>query len=133
MLILPIQAVNPVAMIEPHLIPLFAPIARAATEIAIFAYLDSAGRLLALRHVPSQGTMEVEVPIRAIAGDALAFGAEQVVMAHNHPSGDPEPSRDDLATTRRIAAALNALGIRLVDHLVLAGDTVTSLRARGLL
>lgn len=120
-------------MIDPHLIRLFAPIARTATEIAIFAYLDSRGRLLGVRHVPSSTIAKVDVPIRAIAGDALAFGAEQVVMAHNHPSGDAEPSRDDLAATRRIATALNALGIRLVDHLVLAGDAVTSLRARGLL
>ncbi|WEK43499.1 MAG: JAB domain-containing protein [Candidatus Sphingomonas colombiensis] len=112
---------------------LFMPIARAQTEIAIFAYLNSAGQLLALRHVPSGNVAEVEVPIRAIAGDALAFGADQVMMAHNHPSGDAEPTRDDLATTRRIATALDALGIRLVDHLVLAGGSITSLRARGLL
>ncbi len=121
------------AMIDPEITRLFLPIARATTEIAIFAYLDSAGRLLALRHVPSGHAAEVEVPIRAIAGDALAFGADQVMMAHNHPSGKPEPTRDDLATTRRIATALDALGIRLVDHLVLAGGRIISLRARGLL
>ncbi len=120
-------------MIDPHLMRLFAPIACTATEIAIFAYLDSRGRVLGVRHVHSSTVAEVDVPIRAIAGDALAFGADQVVMAHNHPSGDPEPSRDDLAVTRRIATALNALGIRLVDHLVLAGDRAISLRARGLL
>ena len=120
-------------MIDLHMAQLFTPIAHAKTEIAIFAYLDSAGKLLALRHVPSGNISEMEVSIRAIAGDALAFGAERVVMAHNHPSGDAEPSRDDLIATRRVATALDALGIRLVDHLVLAGDAITSLRARGLL
>ncbi|MFT3978435.1 MAG: JAB domain-containing protein [Sphingomonas bacterium] len=120
-------------MIAPNLLHLFAPIARTGNEIAIFAYLDSAGRLLGARHVLSERIDAIHVPIRAVAGDALAFGAEQVVMAHNHPSGDAEPSRDDLLATRRVAAALNTLEIRLVDHLVLAGDRVTSLRGRGLL
>ena len=120
-------------MIDPLMIGLFAPISRAATEVAAFAYLDAGGRLLALRHVPSGEALRVEVAIRTIAGDALAFRADLVVMAHNHPSGDAEPSRDDLMATGRIATALEALGIRLVDHLVLAGDARTSLRARGLI
>ena len=116
-----------------HIIPLFAPLARARTEAVAVAFFDRDGRLLGMRHCPSDSFTAVEVPIRAIAADALAFEAHHVVMAHNHPSGDPEPSREDLAVTRRIAAALAALGVRLVDHLVLAGDTVTSFRSRGLL
>lgn len=120
-------------MIGPHLLNLFTPIARTGNEIAVFAYLDSRGRLLGTRHVPSGRFDSIDVPIRMVAGDALAFGAEQVVMAHNHPSGDAEPSRDDLLATRRVATALGALEIRLVDHLVLAGDRITSLRGRGLL
>ena len=54
-------------------------------------------------------------------------------MAHNHPSGNAEPSRNDLTVTRRIAMVLAALGIRLVDHLVFGGSNIVSLRARGLL
>ena len=122
-----------VVMIAPYLLHLFTPIARIGNEIAIFAYLDSAGRLLGTRHVLSERIDVIDVPIRRVAGDALAFGAEQVVMAHNPPSGDAEPSRDDLLATRRVAAALNTLEIRLVDHFVLAGDRITSLRCRGLL
>lgn len=122
-----------VGMIDPHMITLFAPIARNATEVAVFAYLDADGRLLGLRHLPSLSAGTIEVPVRAVASDALAFRARQVVMAHNHPSGDAEPSGDDLITTRRLARALDALGVRLVEHLVLAGDRVTSFRERGLL
>lgn len=112
---------------------LFVPIAAVTTEVVVFVFLDAHGCARAVRHIPSARFAFVSVPIRHVASDALAFGAHSVVMAHNHPSGDPEPSVQDLRVTRRIAVALAALGVRLVDHLVLAGDTVTSFRARGLL
>ncbi|MEG8049970.1 JAB domain-containing protein [Sphingomonas aurantiaca] len=66
-----------------------------------------------------------------IAADALAFDAWGVVMAHNHPSGDATPSDRDLAFTRALAAALRTLEVVLVDHLVIAGERVASLRAMG--
>jgi DNA repair protein RadC len=112
---------------------IFTPIARGARETVAFAFLDRAGRVLGLRHCASGRLEKVYVPVRVVAGDAISLGAHMVVMAHNHPSGDAEPSRDDVSATRRIGRALDALGVRLVDHLVLAGDAVTSLRARGLL
>lgn len=116
-----------------HLADVFAPIACATLEIVAFAYLDSAGRVLGLRHIRMGDTLCVEVPIRAVVRDALAFDAQQVAMAHNHPSGNAEPSRNDLTVTRRIAMVFAALGIRLVDHLVFGGGNIVSLRARGLL
>jgi DNA repair protein RadC len=112
---------------------LFAPTASAGVEVAVFAFLDARGGLLGMRHIPSSSFSAVDVPIRTVVADALAFDARAVVMAHNHPSGDPEPSAQDLRVTRRIAITLDALGVRLIDHLVLAGDVVTSFRARGLL
>ena len=54
-------------------------------------------------------------------------------MAHNHPSGDATPSRDDLAFTRRLARTLDAVGATLVDHLIVSADATTSLRREGLL
>lgn len=112
---------------------LFAPIAGGAREMAAFAYLDPEWRLLGMRHTPLGGERWVELPVRLVAADALAFDAARVVMAHNHPSGDPAPSTADVAATRRLARALAALGIRLSDHLVLAGDAWSSFRAMGLL
>lgn len=112
---------------------LFAPIAGGTREIAAFAYLDPEWRLLGMRHTPLGGERWVELPVRAVAADALAFDAARVVMAHNHPSGDPAPSTADVAATRRLARALAALGIRLSDHLVFAGDAWSSFRAMGLL
>lgn len=111
---------------------LFAPLARERREVAAFAYLDPEWRLLGLRQTRGSDTA-IEVSLRLITADALAFDAAAMVMAHNHPGGDPTPSEADRALTRRLARTLDALDIRLLDHLVLAGDQVTSFRAMGLL
>lgn len=114
-------------------IALFEPIATVREEIAVFAYLDPEWRLLGMRHVPSSLTDAVTIPLREIVADALAFDCSAVVMAHNHPSGDPTPSDADYAFTRRLAYALDLVGVRLFDHLVLARDGCESFRRRGLL
>jgi len=114
-------------------VALFAPIRDLATEVAMFAYVDPEWRLLGVRTRPSNDSDMVEVPVRMIVADALAFDAAGVVMAHNHPSGDPTPSEDDRALTRRLARALDAVGVRLIDHLVLAAGETASFRRIGLL
>lgn len=83
-----------------------------------------------MRHVVGERD-QVAVSIRTVAVDALTFGAVGVVMAHNHPSGDATPSARDVAFTRALAAGLRTLEMVLLDHLVIAGDEVTSLRAVG--
>ncbi|MDF2493524.1 JAB domain-containing protein [Sphingomonas sp.] len=108
-------------------------LAGARHESVAFVFLNTAGATLGLQHVSSCEMASVEVPLRSVVGVALAMGAREIVMAHNHPSGDPEPTAEDFRTTRRVADVLSSLGIRLVDHLVLAGDAMVSFRARGLL
>ena len=83
-----------------------------------------------MRHVVGAWD-QVAISIRTVALDALAFGAAGVVIAHNHPSGDATPSARDVAFTRALAAGLRTLEIMLLDHLVIAGDNVTSLRGMG--
>ena len=114
-------------------IALFAPIAMAREEVAVFAYLDPDWRLLGTRHMASGLTDAVTIPLRAVVTDALAFDCSAVVMAHNHPSGDPTPSGTDYAFTRRLAYGLDLIGVRLIDHLVLARGGYDSFRRRGLL
>lgn len=111
---------------------LFADLADQPREVVAFAYLDPDWRLLGMRHGPGDAAT-AQVPIRAVARDTVAFGAARVVMAHNHPSGDPTPSHADLAATRRLATALAALGAPLVEHLVLARGGCFSLRGAGLI
>jgi DNA repair protein RadC len=112
---------------------LFAPLAEQDHEIAAFAYLDKDQRLLGLRHARSAQADRLDLPIRAIALEALAFDAAAVVIAHNHPSGDATPSAADREATRLLARALDALGIRLLDHLVVTRTGFSSFRALGLL
>lgn len=113
---------------------LFAHLAERVTETIAFAYLDDHGRLLGERLIESDEPGSVRLPYRAVARDAMLLNATRVAMAHNHPSGDPQPSKADLAATKRLATALAALGVGLVEHLVLArAGRSFSLRGAGLL
>lgn len=110
---------------------LFAPLAEEAVEVLAFVYLAEDQRVLGMRQSRSAAHDTHEVPVRDVAIDALACGAAGVVMAHNHPSGDPTPSKADRDATWRVARALDSLGIRLLDHLVITREKVTSFRALG--
>lgn len=116
-----------------HARTLFSPIASEPVELACFAYLDPEWRLLGMRHARSASRHALDVPVRAVAADAIAFDAALVVMAHNHPSGDARPSHTDIAVTRTLARAFATLGTRLIDHLVITRAGSTSFRALGLL
>ncbi|MDG2533302.1 JAB domain-containing protein [Sphingomonas sp. HITSZ_GF] len=112
---------------------LFAPLAREPVEVLAFVYLGVEQQVLGMRHVRSRHRDRLDLPIRAIAADALAFDATALVMAHNHPSGDPTPSEADREATRRLARALDPLGVQLLDHLVVAARGITSFRSLGFL
>ena len=103
----------------------------AAEKIAVL-HLDGDGRLLALREYPGS-VDEVELPTRAIIADALRLGSSGLIVAHNHPSGDAQPSEQDLRVSRILADTARNLGIRFVDHLIFAGSDTLSLRNLGLL
>lgn len=75
----------------------------------------------------------VDLPVRRIIASALAADATAMILAHNHPSGDPNPSIEDVRTTRDLARLCATVGIRLLDHIVLAADHVTSMRAMRLI
>jgi DNA repair protein RadC len=68
---------------------------------------------------------------REVFGPALKLGAAAVVLAHNHPSGDPTPSPEDLEVTRHLLEAGDLLGVEVLDHLVLAADRFRSIREAG--
>lgn len=70
---------------------------------------------------------------REVVKAVLNVNAAAVVLAHNHPSGNPEPSRADIALTRRLTAALQTVDVRVLDHLVVGGTASVSLAERGLI
>lgn len=96
------------------------------------AFLDAQGRLLG-RHALLGDIGTVALPVRRIIADALALDAAALLLAHNHPSGDPTPSRADLAATRRLADVAHPLGLRIADHLVFGRGGCRSFRKLGLL
>jgi DNA repair protein RadC len=111
------------------LAPLFA--GAVAEKVAVL-HLGESQRLLTLREYPG-GASEAELPLRTVVEEALRLGTTALIIAHNHPSGDPDPSVEDLRVSRILADTARNLGIRLIDHLIFAGQDVRSLRDLGLL
>ena len=100
-------------------------------EICIVLTLDTKHRLLH-RHIVSIGCLDHTFMVpRDILRPALDDNAGAVIVAHNHPSGDAEPSQDDEVITRRLSRACEAVGVDLLDHLVIAGARWVSLARRG--
>jgi DNA repair protein RadC len=99
-------------------------------EHAIIAHLGAADRMVAISETCGRADA-IDLPLRQIVGDALTHDARTLVIAHNHPSGDPRPSDADIETTRALAMLLRPLGIRIHDHLILTRDKTTSFRALG--
>jgi DNA repair protein RadC len=107
--------------------------AGAKVEKLAVAHLDKGGAIIALREREGSLVGEIDLPIREMLVEALKLGSAGLILAHNHPSGDPSPSRNDIHATRMLAAAGRALEIPLLDHLIFAGDKCASFREMGLL
>lgn len=100
-------------------------------EVFYALYLDTKGRLLFEAEI-SRGTLSSSlVHPREVFAPALSRRAAAVLVAHNHPSGDPEPSADDRTTTRRLQRAGRLLGIELLDHLVIGAGEFRSFLEEG--
>lgn len=113
---------------------LFAPrFERAREERLYIAHLDQEQRLLGLQIRYADGGRPVPLSVRAIIADAMALRSEALILAHNHPSGDPTPSPTDIEATRRLVQAARPIGLAVRDHLVFGGGAYASFRARGLL
>ncbi|MGN6848123.1 MAG: JAB domain-containing protein [Sphingomicrobium sp.] len=96
------------------------------------AHVDEQTRCLHLsRH--SGNETGAKFPLRQIIADAALHRSAGIVLAHNHPSGDPRPSDSDCRATRRLATAAEALDCAVLDHLIFAGAECTSLRRLGYL
>lgn len=111
---------------------LFAPLDRSAVEAVGIAYLGPDRSLLGLRHAMGRAD-SAAVPVTRIVRDALALSARSLLIAHNHPDGDPRPSAADLALTRRLAQGLAMLDMVVLDHLILAPGGTVSLRDMGMM
>lgn len=102
-------------------------------ERSVVALLDTKHRLVRLETVSVGSVDHTFMAPREILRDALLANASALVLAHNHPSGDPQPSRDDEAVTRRLVRAGEVVGVEVLDHLVVGGCRWVSLARRGVL
>lgn len=118
----------------PEAAQVFAPLFGDLSEerVAVL-HLTPERRLLALTLEETGAEDEVELPVRRILSNALRLGSHGIVVAHNHPSGDPTPSASDEAATSALAIAAAEVDVRLYDHIIFAGDRSSSFLALGLL
>jgi DNA repair protein RadC len=124
-----IQITSPRVLAE-MLLPQYG--SRAVEQFGV-VLLDTKHRVLRTT-VVTVGTIDASiVHPREIFREAASAGAAAIVLFHNHPSGDPEPSHDDVTLTRRLVAAGMLMGIDVVDHVILADAGYCSLREKGLL
>lgn len=102
-------------------------------EVFAMLMLDSRHRVIAFQEV-FRGTLDgASVYPREIVKVALEHNAAAMVLVHNHPSGDPEPSQADRNLTNKLQDALNLVGVRTLDHIVVGHEGCVSLAEQGYL
>ncbi len=102
-------------------------------EVAVFIFLDSQYRLIDYQELFHGTINQSSVYPREVAKVALRLNAAAVIMAHNHPSGNPTESTADRALTEHLVKSLQLLDIRLLDHLIVAGSRAISFAEKGFL
>ena len=100
-------------------------------EVFVVLLLDSRHRLIGEVEVSRGSLNQSLVHPREVFGPALREAAAALLVVHNHPSGDPAPSREDHEVTQRLVRAGEILGIRVIDHLVIGGTDFTSFARAG--
>lgn len=100
-------------------------------ETVYLLCLDAKCKVICCKEVGSGSVSAASISVRKIVETALGVNATSVVLAHNHPSGLALPSQEDILTTKRVAVALDAVGILLADHVVVADDDFVSLADSG--
>ena len=106
--------------------------ATAVHELVKVVHLDAERRVIEITSSAGDPS-SVELPIARILRRAVMLDARGLMIAHNHPSGDPTPSQADITATRQLVETARGLDLHIYDHLVFAGDRCLSFRALGLL
>lgn len=122
------EALKTVEECGKYLLPLFY---GRRNEMVYLLCLDAKCKVLSCKMLGEGSVNSAGVPIRRIVETALAANASAVVLAHNHPSGLAFPSEADIQTTHRVAVALDAVEIMLLDHIVVADDDYVSMTQAG--
>ncbi len=102
-------------------------------EQLLAVLLDTRNRIIRLSPIGSGGLNGAVLYPRDLFREAIRANAASVILVHNHPSGDPEPSKEDIDTSRRLCELGQLMGVRVLDHLIVSRKACTSLKQRGLL
>ena len=102
-------------------------------EVFCVVFLDAQHRVIELRQMFRGTVTQTSVYPREVVKEALQLNAAAVILAHNHPSGVPEPSRADEFLTQTLKSALLLVDVRVLDHLVVTATAVVSFAERGLI
>ena len=105
---------------------LLKPLANDFREYVVVLHLDSALKCISREIVHIGGLDSVRIDVRATFRNAIVQGSNSIIVAHNHPSGNSQPSAEDYATTRDLVKAGTILGIKIVDAIVFTEDRCTS-------
>lgn len=114
------------------------PWCREPQETAVVLLLDSRMRVMGHRQVGVGSLTQAPLSVRVVMQAVLLSGAAAFILAHNHPSGDPKPSEEDITVTKKLAEVSRELEVPLLDHLILVcqadgTDTFLSLKEAGML
>ena len=102
-------------------------------EIVVGLMMDTRNNVIKQMTI-GEGTLDSAViQPRKLAKDAILYNAKSVILAHNHPSGDPKPSQEDIETTRQFSNSLAGLGIMVMDHIIIGKNDFSSLKQMGIL
>lgn len=102
-------------------------------EVFAVLFMDTRHRLIEYKEM-FHGTIDgASVYPREVVKEAMRLNAGAIVVSHNHPSGSPEPSAADRALTQRLMEALGLVDVRVLDHIIVAGNETASFAERGLI
>ena len=102
-------------------------------EIFIVAWLSTANRIIGFEKVSVGNLNSSIVDPRSVFRSAIVANSASIIVAHNHPSGNPEPSDEDVAITKKLVESGKVLGVHVFDHLIFAEDSYTSFVERRLI
>jgi len=100
-------------------------------ESLFVLHLDTKNRVMGVEQVFAGAGNTTYLTVADVFRGALVGGAQAIILAHNHPSGDPTPSPEDITITRQINQAGSMLGVELLDHIVFSDTRYVSLKERG--
>ena len=95
-------------------------------EVVKLIILDNKNRVLKIKDISLGGTNFASIEPKEVLSEAIKMQAPKIILAHNHPSGDPTPSREDYLVTDRIYECSDIMGITLVDHIIIGDGTFES-------